>query len=219
MSLTLLSRSPRPESTTPASPPAARTGRAWWRDGRIVGGILIIIVSVVLGARLMASDDDTVAVWQVNRDVAAGTVLSAADVTAVDVPTSTAAAYALASGLPVDRLSRDIRAGELVPVVEDSSAPDVRWVTVPVEPLHAPTDLLPGERVDVWATRSDDLAAATPPRLVLPAALVSSVATDSVGFGGEYGVVLEVTPEAAGDVLEALRSGAIDLVRVPAVTP
>ena len=86
MSLTLLSRSPRPQSTTPASPPAARTGRAWWRDGRVVGGILIVVVSVVLGARLMASGDDTVAVWQVNRDVAAGTVLSADDVTAVNVP-------------------------------------------------------------------------------------------------------------------------------------
>lgn len=216
MSLTLLSRSPRSESSTPpASPPAARAGRPWWRDGRVIGGILIVVISAIVGARLMASGDDTVPVWQVDRDVAAGTVLSADDVTAVSVPASAAAAYAPATGLPADRLTRDLQAGELVPAAVDALVPDVRWVTVPVEPLHAPTDLLAGERVDVWATSSDDLAAPTPPRLVLPGALVSSVATEAMGFGGEYGVVLEVAPDAAGELLDAVRTGAIDLVRVP----
>ncbi|MFM8774487.1 MAG: SAF domain-containing protein [Actinomycetota bacterium] len=152
MSLTLLSRSPRSESSTPpASPPAARAGRPWWRDGRVIGGILIVIISAIVGARLMASGDDTVPVWQVDRDVAAGTVLSADDVTAVSVPASAAAAYAPATGLPADRLTRDLQALELVPAAVDALVPDVRWVTVPVEPLHAPTDLLAGEPGDVWA--------------------------------------------------------------------
>lgn len=226
MSLTLLSRSSRADSSaTPASPPAARSGRAWWRDGRVIGGILIVVISVIVGARMMASGDDTVAVWQVNRDISAGAVLGPDDVSAVSVPASTAGAYAAADGLPADRLARDLRAGELVPVAVDAIAPDVRWVTVPVEPLHAPPDLMAGERVDVWATNSDDLAGVVPPRLVLPGALVSSVSSDAMGFGGEYGVVLEVDPQAAGDLLEAVRTGAIDLVRVPvaadqgAVTP
>ena len=226
MSLTLLSRSSRADSSsTPASPPAARSGRAWWRDGRVIGGILIVVISVIVGARLMAAGDDTVAVWQVNRDISAGAVLGPDDVTSVAVPASTAGAYVVANGLPVDRLARDLRAGELVPVAVDATAPDVRWVTVPVEPLHAPPDLMAGERVDVWATNSDDLAAVVPPRLVLPRALVSSVSSDAMGFGGEYGVVLEVDPQVAGDLLEAVRTSAIDLVRVPvavdagAVTP
>ena len=221
MSLTLLARSSRADSSsTPASPPAARSGRAWWRDGRVIGGMLIVVISVIVGARLMAAGDDTVAVWQVNRDISAGAVLGPDDVTSVAVPASTAGAYVVANGLPVDRLARDLRAGELVPVAVDATAPDVRWVTVPVEPLHAPPDLMAGERVDVWATNSDDLAA-----VVLPGALMSSVSSDAVGFGGEYGVVLEVDPQVAGDLLEAVRTGAIDLVRVPvavdagAVTP
>lgn len=226
MSLTLLSRSSRAESSTaPTSPPASRVGRRWWRDGRVMGGILIVVVSVLVGARLMATGDDTVAVWQVNRDVSAGAVLGPDDVSAVSVPSSASAAYAPANGLPADRLARDLQAGELVPVAIDAAKPDVRWVTVPVEPLHAPPDLLAGERVDVWATNADDLAGVVPPRLVLPGALVSSVSSDAMGFGGEYGVVLEVDPQVAGDLLEAVRTGAIDLVRVPvdadqgAVTP
>ena len=218
MSITLLSRSSRSDaSTPPASPPAARAPRAWWRDGRVIGGVLIIVVSAFIGARLMASGDDTVPVWQVTRDVAAGAVVNSDDVVAVSVPASAATAYAAADGLPTARLSRDLRAGELVPASTDTVVPDVRWVTVPVEPLHAPADLLPGERVDVWATQADDLAAATPPRLVLPAALVASIDSEAVGFGGEYGVVIEVAPEVAGELLEAVRTGAIDLVRVPVV--
>ena len=216
MSLSLLSRpSPTDSSSPPPSPPAARTQRSWWRDGRVIGGVLIVVLSAVVGARLMASGDDTVAVWQVTRDVAAGAVLGPDDVIAVNVPASSASAYASAMGLPVDRIARDLRSGELVPVGGDATVPDLRWVTVPVEPLHAPADLLPGERVDVWATASDDLAAPTPPRLVLASALVASVSSDAVGFGGEYGVVLEVAPEAISDLLDAVRSGAIDLVRVP----
>lgn len=164
MSLTLLSRSSRAESSTaPTSPPASRVGRRWWRDGRVMGGILIVVVSVLVGARLMATGDDTVAVWQVNRDVSAGAVLGPDDVSAVSVPSSASAAYAPANGLPADRLARDLQAGELVPVAIDAAKPDVRWVTVPVEPLHAPPDLLAGERVDVWATNADDLAGVVPP--------------------------------------------------------
>jgi hypothetical protein len=41
---------------------------------------------------------------------------------------------------------------------------------------------------------------------------------DGVGLGGEYGVVLEIDPGDAADLLAAARSGGIDLVRVPAVT-
>jgi hypothetical protein len=39
-----------------------------------------------------------------------------------------------------------------------------------------------------------------------------------VGIGGEYGVVLEISPGDAAAVITAGRSGAIDLVRVPTVT-
>lgn len=202
-------------ASPPASPTATRPRRAWWRDLRVVVGATIVIVCMFAGARAVSAGDDTVTVWRVNRALAAGTVPSSADVQAVTMPRQAAAPYAPATESPAMRLARDVAAGELLPVQGESTAPDVRWVTTPVEPLHAPTDLAPGERVDVWSTSTADLGAVVEPKLVLAGALVSGVSTDAVGFGGEYGVVLEVTPEAAGDLLAALRTGSIDLVRVP----
>ncbi|MGI9197816.1 MAG: SAF domain-containing protein [Candidatus Nanopelagicales bacterium] len=217
MSLSLLSR-PRPggsDEPRPVSPPAARGRRPWWRDARVLAGVGIVIGCMLIGARMLASDGDTVRVWQVSRDIAAGTVIGPDDVSAVDVPRTAAAAYAVASGLPTARLARDVTAGELLPAAIDAPTPDVRWVTVPVEPLHAPVDLAPGERVDVYASEGGDLGVPAKPRLVLADALVSTVAADSVGLGGEFGVVLEVTPDATAELLSAVRSGALDLVRVP----
>lgn len=210
----LLRRKPQ-SAALPASPAAARPRRAWWRDLRVVLGIAIVIVCMVVGARAVSAGDDTVSVWRVTRALAAGTIPAPSDVQAVSVPRDTSTPYALTTAPPGARLARDVAAGELLPAEVDGPEPNVRWVTLPVEPLHAPTDLAPGERVDVWATSTADLGAVVKPTLVLAGALVSSVSSDAVGFGGEYGVVLEVAPQAAGDVLAALRTGSIDLVRVP----
>ena len=219
--LSVLSRHTSHDSPTgalPPSPPARRASRAWWRDARVLAGVVLIIVSMLVGARLLAGNSDTVTAWQATRDLAPGAVVSADDVVAVAIPASLATAYADGSGLPTSPLDRPLLVGEILPAPVDSAASDARWVTVPVEPLHAPVDLAPGERVDVWATQGDDLGVVPVPELVLEGVLVSQVAVDGVGLGGEYGVVLEIDPRDASAVLAAARSGGIDLVRVPAVT-
>jgi hypothetical protein len=205
-------------SAVPSSPPARRPSRAWWRDTRVLAGIVLIAVSMLIGARLLATGGDTVSAWQVTRDLASGAVISTDDVVAVSIPTALAGAYAPGDALPATPLDRPLLAGEILPVPTEAAALDARWVTVPVEPLRAPVDLSSGERVDVWATQDPDLGAVPIPQLVLESVLVSQVAADGVGLGGEYGVVLEIAPRDTAAVLAAARSGAIDLVRVPAVT-
>ena len=200
------------------SPPVRRPSRSWWRDARVLAGVALIVVSMLVGARLLAGSDDTVTAWQATRDLAPGAVVSPDDVVAVTIPATLAGAYADGSGLPTSPLDRPLLAGEILPTPADVTPGDARWVTVPVEPLHAPVDLAPGERVDVWATEGADLGVVPVPELVLESVLVSEVAVDGVGLGGEYGVVLEIDPADAADLLAAARSGGIDLVRVPAVT-
>lgn len=206
-------------SSLPPSPPARRTSRAWWRDTRVIAGVALIVVCMLVGARLLAGGSDTAMAWQATRDLAPGAVVAPDDVVAVAIPAALAGAYADGSGLPTAPLDRPLLAGEILPAVTEAQIRDARWVTVPVEPLHAPVDLAPGERVDVWATEGDDLSATPIPDLVLESVLVSEVAVDGVGLGGEYGVVLEIDPRDAAALLTAVRSGGIDLVRVPAVTP
>ncbi|MEX1210462.1 MAG: hypothetical protein WEA35_06255 [Candidatus Nanopelagicales bacterium] len=203
--------------TAPSSPPAARPQRAWWRDMRVAAGIGLIIFCMLVGARLLSGGADTVTAWQATRDLAVGAVVAPDDVIAVAVPSSLTGAYADSAGLPTAPLDRPLRAGELLPVPSETAGIDARWVTVPVEPLHAPVDLAPGELVDVWSTEGGDLGVVPRPTLVLESVLVSQVAVDGVGLGGEYGVVLEIDPRAAAALIAAVRSGGIDLVRVPVV--
>src|SRR2546430_17020903 len=67
----------------PESPPASRFRRPSWLDLRLVSGMLLVLVSVLVGARVLASADQSVQVWAVRADLAAGTTLSAGDVLTV----------------------------------------------------------------------------------------------------------------------------------------
>lgn len=105
--------------SVPVSPPANRSRRPRWRDPRLWVGALLVLASVVVGAKVLAAADDTVAVWALNRDVAAGMAITASDVQATRVHFSSAAdlsRYWLADQpLPTQaHLTRDVGAGEML---------------------------------------------------------------------------------------------------------
>ena len=50
-----------PAGSIPPSPPARRTSRAWWRDARVLAGVTLIVVSMLVGARLLAAYQRAVA--------------------------------------------------------------------------------------------------------------------------------------------------------------
>src|SRR3954471_7193921 len=115
-------------SATTAAPPAGRTEAApgpvprrvrppRWLDLRLVLGVLLVLGSVLLGARVVFAADATVPVWAAAGDLAAGTVLTADDLVAVDVRLDDAAdAYLATTATPGGRtLSRAVSAGELLP--------------------------------------------------------------------------------------------------------
>ena len=213
--------SPAPASAAPASPGAMRL-RAGRRDLRLAAGVALVVLSVVLGARILASADDRVQVWSLASPLAAGTTLRADDLVAVPVALDDLAAYVPASDDVLGRvLLRDTGAGELLPAAAlgDAGAADLRWVTVPVDPLHAPPGLARGERVDVYVTPSDGAAVGPGvqvlPSLVLPGVLVDDPGTaDASGVTDLLGVVLEVPASDADRAVAAARAGDVDLVRV-----
>ena len=45
------------------SVPATRVRRPGWRDPRLAVGLVLVAAATVAGARLLATSDDTVAVW------------------------------------------------------------------------------------------------------------------------------------------------------------
>ena len=66
-------------------PVPRRTRPPRWLDLRLVLGVLLVLGSVLLGARVVGAADATVPVWAVTGDLAAGTELHAGDLRAVDV--------------------------------------------------------------------------------------------------------------------------------------
>jgi hypothetical protein len=184
------------------------------------------VACIAAGAVLFGQEEDTVMVWRATRDLSVGAVPSASggDVVAVRVSAGVAQdryAGPDVAGDSVDqvRLRLPIAAGELVPRSALASAPGraTRLVTVPVDPLHAPVGLMPGDAVDAWATPRSNAGADTlaEPALVLPGATVANVSVDALGIGGELAVVLEVPAEDAGRLVAAARGGVVDLVAVP----
>lgn len=159
--MTLLRTAPPNPAGPPAQgapPAAARARTAGWRDPRLVLGVGIVAVCVLLGARIIATADDSTAVWSVRHDVRAGDELGRGDLTVsrVHFAGSGADRYlpATADPVPGSVATRDLVAGELLPrsAVADSSGPALVEVPLSVAPDDLPAGITRGATVDVWVT-------------------------------------------------------------------
>jgi hypothetical protein len=213
-----------------ASPPASRLGVPRWFDARMVVGILLVLGSVVVGAKVFSSADATTSVWAASRDLPAGARLQKSDLRAVDVRLADGHHYVSAVGtVPAGYvLTRPVGAGELLPskaFVDPATVTDAalarREVTVPVRQDHWPADLRASEVVDVYATpaKSDAGTPATPVR-ILAGVTVGSVPSHSKDVFGGSGqssgsVTLLVMDDQVATLVAAVESAQVDLVRVP----
>lgn len=179
------------------------------RDPRLIVGIVLVAFSTLLGIRLLQSAGDRTSVWQVTRDLAAGTELTASDVRPVAVHLASAAdRYAVARGAPPSgqRLAVEVRAGELLPTAALATAQPRRRITVAVDTDRLPAGLRPGQLVDAYVTPKDE---AQPARLVQEAVLVGAVGDTG---GTQVAIGLDVAPEQVAAIVSAVRSGQVDLV-------
>lgn len=201
------------------SPPARRhSHNKGWRQPRFLVGCALIVGSVLVGALIVGGADDRVLVWSARHDLAAGTVVAPDDLVAVPVAMDSASRYldSAQSDVVGRRLGRAIGQNELIAITAVGAADaDRRLITVPVEPVHAPTDLAHGDRVDVYSSPRDAATAGGTSKLVLTGALVDKVSTDVDTARGELAVVLDVRADQAAAIVNAVRTGVLDLVRVP----
>ncbi len=140
-----------------APPVAVRATTPGWRDPRLWIGIAIVAVSVVAGARLLASVDDTVAVWAVVDDLGAGDVVSETDLEVRRVRFADSRDldryFTADDTLPADlQLTRGVGAGELLPraAVGAAADGDRLQISIEVPPGRVPTSVGSGSVVDVF---------------------------------------------------------------------
>jgi hypothetical protein len=168
------------------------------------------------GAHLLSSDGDSVTVWQATRDLPDGAMV--ADLRPVTVALGEASDDYLAADQPVSgRMLWPVAAGELVPrrAVVPGELAGARLVTVPVDPLRLPPDVLSGDRVDVWSTSGERADMLPVPELIVPGVTIASISEDTVGIGGQIAVVLTLAEPDVARVVAASRAGSLDLVSVP----
>jgi SAF domain-containing protein len=212
-------------SATTAAPPAGRTDATpspvprrvrppRWLDLRLVLGVLLVLGSVLLGARVVTGADATVPVWSAGGDLAAGTVLGADDLVAVSVRLDDVAGQYLATSTrPEGRvLGRAVRAGELLPRSALEEATGLVQLALPVQAGYVPPGLTRGQVVDVYAV-ADPAVGATGQTggdvdLVVSAAPVQAVTGRGDGVLSTatttVQVVVAVAGQDAADVLGAI---------------
>ena len=198
----------------PGGPAPRRVRPPRWLDLRLVLGVLLVLGSVLLGARVVTAADATVPVWAASGDLAAGTVLSADDLVAVPVRLDGLAdSYLATSTQPGGRvLSRAVRAGELLPRSVLAEDPGLVQLALPVQAGYVPPSLARGQLVDVYAVADPAVGAGGPTGgevdLVVPAAPVQAVTGRGDGVLSTstttVQVVVAVAAEDAADVLGAI---------------
>lgn len=194
---------------TVASPVPRRLKAPSWLDLRLVIGLVLVLGSVLLGAKIVSGANHTYRMLAVTRDLAAGTLLSHDDVVAVRVQLPGHGQGVYVSGdddVLGKQLNRAVASGELLPAAALGTAAALTTVTVPFTADNAPT-LAAGQRVKIW------LSTKTCASIVLLGDVtvqdVHAATGGSFSSSGGQHVVVSVSPDLAGRVIGALaRDGA-----------
>lgn len=165
--------------------------------------MLIVAVSVVAGARLLGSADDTVSVWAAASDLGAGDRLTADDLVATRVRFADGGVldgyFTVDDELPADlELTRGVGAGELLPraAVGSAGASELLQVPIAVDAEQVPGSVESGSVVDIY---------------LVPSSATGSSATGSTAGGPKSGA------RPGGSSLAEPALSAVTVVEAPAL--
>ena len=208
-------------------PTATRLQKPSWRDSRLVVGVVLVLLSMTVGARAVAAADDTVPMYAAAASLVPGQPVRQGDVRRVDVQLGAdRRTYLLADHdiAPGTFALRDVRPGELLPIsaLGTRQATNLKPVSVPVD-RGAAGQLAAGSVVDVWVNAKDSSSAAErygkPVKTLEAAPVVRAPDISGGGLGSASGMtaVQIMVPESrVQELIAAIDQGAkITLVPVP----
>jgi len=135
-------------------PTASRLQKPSWRDSRLVVGVVLVLLSMTVGAKAIAAADDTVPMYAAAVTLVPGQPVTQGDVKRIDVQLGVDRHSYVAADHDIDRNTfalREVRPGELLPrsALGTKDAIDLKPVSVPVDTGGA-GQLAGGSVVDVW---------------------------------------------------------------------
>jgi hypothetical protein len=204
------------------APGATRLPRARWLDARLLVGLLLVLLSVAVGAKVFADADQRVQVWSVTRDLGADTPLSQDDLRVASVSLAGTTGRYLSATEDLDGLvlTRPVGRGELLPVsaVGRTAATPQRRIVIEVDRFGV-AGVTKGRVVDVYVVRDTADDQPTPPELVLAGVTVAEdVRSGGSSFGGsgsQAGVTLLVDAADVPNLIDAVAHGDVYVVQVP----
>lgn len=155
-----------------------------WRDPRLLVGLLLVLGSIVAGARLIESFDHRVPVYAASVALAPGQAVRDDQLARVEVELGGQAERYLsaAAALPAGWVAlREVKAGELIPRSALGRADQVgKPVMLPVD-QDAARLIGPGDLVDVWVnTRKPGVASSGPEAYGTPVRMLTQAAVSRV---------------------------------------
>lgn len=198
-------RRSRPSDTAQARPAARRLRQPSWRDARLVVGVLLVLASVVLGARVVAAAKETTHALVATRDLSPGEAVSPSDLRDVEVRLGDLTGAYVAPGAVVRtglHVVQAVRAGELVPTDSLGTREQVgqRQVALPA-PSGSVGALVRGTAVEVWVSKRSAVGGAdvyAAPRKVVGGATIARDPQEGASLmGGGSTVTLQVWVPAA----------------------
>lgn len=210
---------PDGESKLSGSPLARRVSPPKWRDARLAAGLILLLGSVVVGARLIGAADHTVPLLTVAADLPAGHVLQPGDLgqvrARVVAPAGVYLAADQAARVTGHRLSRPVGRGELLANTALAGLVDVasvRDVPIVLDSLRVPR-LHSGDLVDIVATFKPTSPGqpATVTTIVNKVEVIGDPANRE-GSSGKMRVVLRIPTGMVTTVVRATELGDVDLV-------
>jgi hypothetical protein len=208
-------------------PTAARLHTPSWRDTRLVVGVVLVLLSMVIGAKVIAAAGDTVPMYAAAGSLVPGQPVTQRDVKRVDVQLGADRSSYVAADhdvAPDTFALREVRPGELVPrsALGRRAEVNLKPVSVPVDSGGA-AQLDAGSIVDVWVNAkvpsSSTEKYGKPVKTLRDAAVVRRPDAGGGGLGavsGTTAVQIMVPDGSVQALIAAIDQGArITLVPVP----
>ena len=178
---------------------AARLKRPSWKDPRLLVGVLLVLVSIAGVVFLVGSADRTTEVYAARDGIAVGERLTPENVVRARVRLGDTEQHYITAeeGLPQDVVAMQrIAKDQLVPRASlgEVDRLDRKPVALTIDQT-LPSQAVAGARVDVWVAQPDAKNGFSEPKLLLPGAEITEVATGSTALGSSKTTVLMVLVE------------------------
>lgn len=203
------------------APVPRRLSRPRWWDPRIVGGLLLVVVAVVVGAKVIGASTRTSPIWAATHDLAAGTVLTSNDLVAVDVNLGGQTGEYLLAATGTDAVagrlvSRPVHGGELLPAAALTAPAAGRVLVIGVSADRMPPGVTHGSVIDLYLTAAapgggSGVARESTTLISAGITVQGVVAPASGGLSGatsnRYQVAVLLDPATADKLVRALPTG------------